>query len=79
MELFTDTLELRGLKNTASKKGTVYYILNCEDIKTADPFSFYCPDAKIFPEGLKKGDKVVLKLLYNRFKNLVVTEVKKVS
>lgn len=79
MELITDTLELRGLKNTASKNGTVYYILNCENTQNGDPYQFYCPDAKAFPEGLKKGDKVKISVLYNKFKNLVVKEVKKVG
>ena len=79
MKLITEDLELRGLKNTSSKKGTVYYILNCEDIHTGDPYQFYCPDSKVFPEGLKKGDKIKVSLIYNKFKNLIVTEVKKVG
>lgn len=79
MELFTDVLELRGLKNTASKKGTVYYILNCENEKTGDPYQFYCPSADVLPQGLKKGDKIKISLTYNKFKNLIVKDVKKVG
>lgn len=79
MKLTTDVLELRGLKNVASKKGNVYYTLNCENVETGDPYQFYCPDAKVFPENLKKGDKIKVSVTYNKFKNLVVTEVKKVG
>lgn len=79
MKLTTEVLELRGLKNTSSKKGNVYYVLNCEDVNTGDPFQFYCPDSKVFPEGLKKGDKVKVCLVYNKFKNLIVSKVDKVN
>lgn len=78
MELLTDVLELRGVKNVASKKGNTYYYLNCENVNDGTPYQFYCPDPKVFPEGLKKGDKVKVVVFYNNFKNLVVREVKKV-
>lgn len=79
MELSTNVLELRGLKNAKSKKGNVYYVLNCETVENGDPKQFYCPSAEVLPEGLKKGDKIKIVVLYNNFKNLVVKEVKKVG
>lgn len=79
MKLTTEVLELRGLKNTSSKKGNVYYILNCEHSETGDPYQFYCPDASCFPQGLKKGDKITVTLTYNKFKNLIVKNIKKVG
>lgn len=79
MELTTNVLELRGLKNSKSKKGNVYYILNCETVDTGDAKQFYCPSADVLPEGLKKGDKVKIVVFYNNFKNLIVREVKKVG
>lgn len=79
MKLNTEVLELRGLKNASSKKGNTYYILNCEDTQSGDPYQFYCPKADVFPEGMKKGDKVQITLIYNKFKTLVVAGVKKVG
>lgn len=79
MELTTNVLELRGLKNSKSKKGNTYYILNCETVESGDALKFYCPSADVLPEGLKKGDKVKILVYYNNFKNLIVREVKKVG
>ena len=80
MVLCTEVLELRGLKNASSKKGNVYYIINCENAESGDPYQFYCPDVSAFPESLKKGDKIKLTVIYNKnFNNLVVKEVKKVG
>lgn len=79
MELTTNVLELRGLKNSKSKKGNVYYVLNCETVENGDPKQFYCPSADVLPEGLKKGDKIKIVVYYNNFKNLIVREVKKVG
>lgn len=79
MKLITDTLELRGIKNSKSNKGNVYYIINCEEAQDGTPCQFYCPDSKALPEGLKKGDKVRLEVVYDKFKNLSVVDVKKVG
>lgn len=70
-------LELRGIANQTSKNGTVYYIVNCE-LTDGTPYSFYCPKADAFAEGLKKGDKVNIDFTVKRYKqneNLVVERV----
>lgn len=80
MELLSEQLELRGVKNTKGKSGNVYYTLLVESIKTGEPFQFYCPDANVLPDGLKKCDHINLILDYNqRYKNLVVKQVEKVQ
>lgn len=79
MILFTEKLELRGVKNCSSKNGKNYLVLNCENVSNGDAYQFYCPTKEIMPTGLNKGDKVELKLEYNTYKNLLVREVKKVS
>ena len=76
MVLKTDVLDLRGLENCTSKKGNVYYNVYCETIQ-GKPVKFYCNDAKAFPEGLKKGDNVVITVEYNSFKELSVVKVEK--
>lgn len=79
MKLVTENLELRGIKNSTSSKGNLYYILNCED-HDGSPLQFYCKDASAFPEGLKKGDKVKVEVDFNvRYKSLVVEKVVKVG
>lgn len=78
MELLSEKLELRGVKNTKGKNGNVYYVLLCESTKTGEPYQFYCPDANALPDGLKKCDYINLVLDYNqRYKNLVVKQVEK--
>lgn len=80
MELLSEQLELRGLKNTKGKNGNVYYVLLCESIKSGEPYQFYCPDANVLPDGLKKCDHISLILDYNqRYKNLVVKQVDKIQ
>lgn len=78
LNLKTDVLELRGLKNETSKKGNVYYVIFAESME-GEPFKFFCKDAKAFPEGLKKGDNVVVTVTYNNFKELVAVRVEKVE
>jgi len=79
MKLLTENLELRGIKNTVSGKGNIYYTLNCEG-QDGDPVQFYCKDASAFPEGLKKGDKIRISLDFNqKYKSLVVEKVEKVG
>lgn len=76
LALKTEKLEVRGLKNQTSKNGNVYYILHTE-AEDGEPTQFFCRDSSVFPEGMKKGDKVVLSLVYNRFKELEVVSVVK--
>lgn len=78
INLTTDVLELRGIKNAMSKKGNVYYVLNCED-DGGEACKFVCKNFDSIPSGLKKGDKVQLKVAYNNFKDLDVLGVEKVS
>lgn len=78
LNLKTDVLELRGLKNSTSKKGNVYYVIFAES-QEGEPYKFFCRDASVFPDGLKKGDDVVLTLTYNSFKELQVVCVEKVG
>lgn len=74
LNLKTETLELRGLKNETSKKGNVYYILFCET-QEGEPVKFFCKNSYVFPDGLKKGDLITLDLKYNSFKELEVHKV----
>ena len=78
LELTTKNLELRGLVNTTSKKGNVYYVLHCETIEGA-PVKFFCRDAAAFPQSLKKGDIIQIDLVYNNFKDLEIKKVIKVD
>lgn len=79
LKLKTEKMELRGIKNTQSAKGNLYYIIYCET-EEGEPQNFYCKDAKALPEGLKKGDKVHISLIFNnRFKSLEVEQVQKVG
>ena len=78
INFISDSLELRGIKNSTSKKGNVYYTLNCENTVDGTPIAFYVSDAKLIPQNIKKGDKVKVVVNYNRFKELVVKDVIKV-
>lgn len=79
MKLLTENLELRGISNATSGKGNLYYILNCEE-NDGNAVQFYCKDAKAFPDGLKKGDKIRISLIYKpRFKSIEVDKVEKVG
>lgn len=71
----SDTLELRGIKNSTSQKGNVYYILNCEYTVDGTPMAFCVKDGNIIPTGLKKGDKIKIVVNYNRYKELVVKNI----
>lgn len=76
LALKTEKLEVRGLINKTSKNGNVYYILHTET-EDGEPCAFFVRDSSVFPEGMKKGDKVSLSLVYNRFKELEVVSVVK--
>lgn len=77
MKLTTGNLELRGLVNKTSKNGNTYYVIYAET-PDGEPLQFCCKDSSVFPEGLKKGDKIVLDVFYNpRFKDLSVIAVYK--
>lgn len=73
----SDTLELRGIKNVTSKKGNLYYVLNCEYTVDGTPVSYYVSNPDVIPTGLKKGDKIKTIVTYNRFKTLVVNDIVK--
>lgn len=71
-------MEVRGLANATSKKGNTYYILRCEN-EEGEHFEFFARDSGVFPQGLKKGDIVMLELAFNpRFKDLLLTNVLRV-
>lgn len=75
-------VELRGIVNKTSKNnGSVYYLINTE---TADgsPHQFFAFDAKVFADGLKKGDMVSLTFRLERWQRedkLFVEKVEKVE
>ena len=79
LQVKSNSLELRGIANKTSAKGTVYYTINTES-SDGTPYAFYCPNANAFPDGLKKGDKVELTFDVSYFKGqekLVVAAVRK--
>lgn len=74
-------LELRGIANTTSKKGNVYYTLNCES-DDGSPHALYCPKIEALPQGLKKGDKILVTFEVSYFKGnerLVVAQVERAN
>lgn len=77
INFISDSLEFRGIKNSTSKKGNVYYTLNCENTVDGSPIAFYVSESKLIPQGMKKGDKVKVVVNYNRFKELVVKDIVK--
>lgn len=64
----SEPLELRGIVNRQSSKGKLYYIAHCEE-PDGSPIQFYVGNDNAFPDGLKKGDKVVLSCSYRRYKD----------
>lgn len=78
LKLNTDTLELRNISSHTSKKGTAYFVLACEDITDFKQYQFVCRDFSLIPQGLTRGEHIVLTLEYNRFKELSVVGVRKV-
>lgn len=78
MELHTNELELRGIKNVTSAKGNVYYNIYCEEAD-GEQMSFYCKNISAIPQKLKKGDKIVVDVTYNKFKELEVISIRKVD
>lgn len=81
MKVKSATLELRGISNKVSSKGTVFYMVNVEE-DDGTALSFYCPKYDSLPQGLKKGDLVQLVFDYARFnqqERLTVSAVEKVE
>lgn len=81
MKVKSATLELRGISNKVSSKGTVFYMVNVEE-DDGTPLSFYCPKIEALPQGLKKGDLVNIVFDYTRFnqqERLMVSSVEKVG
>ena len=76
----SNPLEVRGIANKTTAQGKLYYVLNTET-EDGSPEALYCPDASVFPEGLRKGDVVTVDFSvsrYGRNERLVVTSVHKV-
>lgn len=74
-------IELRGIANNTSKKGNLYYTLNCES-EDGSPHALYCPSADALPQGLKKGDMVKVTFEVSYYKGnerLIVNAVERVS
>ena len=81
LKLTTYGLELRGIANKTSKNGNLYYILYCEN-EQGKPYNFYVPSADSLPEGLKKGDIIMITFDLTYYKNqerLTVSSVRKGS
>lgn len=81
LSVTSSVLELRGVANKVSKKGTPFYIINVEDY-VGTPYALYCPNFDAIPQGLKKGDNVVVTFdvrSYQGQDNLSVTAVRKVE
>lgn len=74
-------VELRGVAHkTNQKTGTVYYILNVEDIQDGTPYALYCPDSKALSPNLKKGDSVRVTFevrFFNGNERLIAVDVEK--
>lgn len=80
LTLKTNKMELRGINSQVSKKtNQPYYLVYCEDLGSFEPYKFLCKDFNALPQGLKKGDSVVVTLSYNNYKDLNVLKVEKVS
>lgn len=74
-------VELRGIADKVTKKGSTYYVVNFE-IDDGTPYAMYCPDSSAFPVGLKKGDMVTLTMevkVYNGNERLIVRRLDKVD
>lgn len=78
LKLKTDVLELRGISNQLSNKGNVYYILYVENF-CGKPYNFYVPNSEAFPEGLKKGDNVIVTFDLSYYKGQERLSVSKVE
>lgn len=81
LKVISAPLELRGIANNTSKKGNLYYTLNCES-EDGTPHALYCPEVKALPQGLKKGDMVKVTFDVTYFKGnerLVVAQVERFS
>lgn len=77
----SEPCELRGIANKQKKDGGTYYLLNTE-VDDGTPMQFYCPSANCLPQGLKKGEKIIISFevkKYNGVERLVVTSVHKVG
>lgn len=80
LTLKTNKMELRGINSQVSKKtNQPYYLVYCEDVDSFEPYKFLCKDFNALPQGLKKGDEVVVTLSYNNYKDLNVLKVEKVG
>ena len=77
--LNAENLELRGVANKTSKTGNLYYVMNVET-QDGEHHEFYCPDSNVFPNSLKKGDKINVSFEVSYYKGnpkLTVARVEK--
>lgn len=73
-------LELRGIANKTSSKGSVYYVVNVEN-ESGESCGLYAKDASGFPQGLKKGDIIRAQMdvmFYQGTERLIVRQIEKV-
>lgn len=68
VKLKSTPMELRGIANKNSKNGNVYYVVYVENSE-GKPYNFIVRDASIFPQGLSKGDNVLLTFEYFTYNN----------
>lgn len=74
-------MELRGVVNKSSKSGKMYYVLNVESAD-GTPHALYCPNVDALPQGLKKGDSVLVSFSLTSFngqERYYVTKVTRVE
>ena len=78
LKVASEPLELRGVASNTAKSGKMYYTVNTE-AEDGTPFAFYCPDFNALPQGLNKGDKVVMYFNVRYFQGKERLEVYKVE
>lgn len=66
MLLQSEILELRGVVNRQNKDGNVFYLVNCEE-GDGSPIQFYVRNADVFPDGLRKGDNIVITFKFSEY------------
>lgn len=76
LRMKTETLEFRGLASMQSAKGNAYSMLYCERAD-GEAVEFYLREVPDGASKLKKGDKVVVYLARNKYKDLLVVDVVK--
>lgn len=78
LKVTSETLELRGISSSTSKKGNAYYTINAET-RDGSPYQFYCPHFEALPQGMKKGEFIRIIFEVKYFKGNERLEVHKVE